>query len=482
MKRALSLFLILIFAFSLCACNLDFSSQIESISDSIFNQVVDLGGGLLKEDTSSNSDYNYDHELLETDTATETETDTETETETEPDAPDTPDEPEVPTGPVLVLYERSKVALNNYISLNLTSDTHREGGRAHGGVRLYRDFDTIISDSNGYGYFYLNGIKPVVHLNEEIIVSSDADISSLARTLNQFAVNFGTNALFNVTHVEIGTNPDQTISAQDYARLLNACYDGANGTLGEGYGIAEINPSIKLISGQLSTIQTQYIKDVMAEIGNLRADGFLPIGGWSINYSTPNAPERGYLNNSPLNALIDYRNKSYPNMELHLNSFSWDTENTDSLYYINGYSVYSSEEMQCAYILRAYMLLNSMGIDRATLKTFKDTEQDGSGIVRADGTKKIAYGGLEVLTSISKGMYFKEALVNGENNTYVYVFEAEDGKQLIAMWTMTGTAEYTPDASGKLYTYDQASTAYVSTDFTSTALTLTVMPTFITVG
>jgi preprotein translocase SecE subunit len=77
MKRIISLILVLLFALSLCACNLDFSAQIESISDSIFNQVVDAGGGLLKEDTSSNSDYNYDNELLETDTSTETETDTE---------------------------------------------------------------------------------------------------------------------------------------------------------------------------------------------------------------------------------------------------------------------------------------------------------------------------------------------------------------------------------------------------------------------
>ena len=70
MKRVISLLLVMIFALSLCACSLDFSAQLESISDSIFNQVVEMGGGLLKEDTSSGDDYNYDNELIESATGT----------------------------------------------------------------------------------------------------------------------------------------------------------------------------------------------------------------------------------------------------------------------------------------------------------------------------------------------------------------------------------------------------------------------------
>lgn len=481
MKRIISLILVLLFALSLCACSLDFSSQIESISDSIFNQIVDAGGGLLKEDTSSNSDYNYDHELLETDTSTETET--ETETEPTPDVPDVPDLPPEPQGPTLVVYERTRIPLHNYISLNLTSDNHKAPIKAYGGVRLYRDFNSLTSDSNGYAFFYLNGVAPVVHLNAQINDASDDTILSYAKKLNDFAINYGTSSIYNVTHIEMGFEPDTTLTAQEYAKLLNACYDGANGTLGEGYGIAEGNPKIKLISGQLTSIQTQYIKDVMTELGNLRTDGFLPIGGWSINYVTGNTPERGYLNNNPLKALVEYRNKYYPNMELHLNSFAWDTVNTESSNFINGYSIYSSEEMQCAYILRTYMILNSMGIDRATIKTYQDTTDDGSGIVTKNGDKKVAYGGLETFKKVAYGMYFKEALVNGENDTYVYLFEDANGKQLIGAWTSLGTAEYTPSADYTAYTYDQEGKAYASAQGTAnTALSLTAMPTFIVIG
>ena len=486
MKRVISLLIVLMIALSLCACDLDFSSQIESISDSIFNQIVDVGGGLLKEDTSSNDDYNYDHELLETDTSTDTETDTETETETDtettPDTPDVPDVPVEPEKPALVLYERTRVALHNYIALNLTNANHKAPIKAYGGARLYRDFATLANDSDAYAFFSINGVAPIIHLDAQISDASDDTILSYASKLNAFALAFGTTAFYNVTHVEIGTEPDSSISAQDYARLLNACYDGANDTLGEGYGIAEHNPKIKIISGQLTSIQTQYIKDVMTEIGNLRTDGFLPIGGWSINYVTGNTPERGYLNNNPLKSLVEYRDRYYPNMELHLNSFAWDTVNTESSNFVNGYSVYSSEEMQCAYILRTYMILNSMGIDRATIKTYQDTEDDCSGIVTKDGEKKVAYGGLETFKGVAYGMYFKEALINGENDTYVYLFEDANGKQLIGAWTALGTAEYTPSSACTVYTYDQASKSFTSADNSSSAITLTAMPTFIVTG
>ncbi len=490
MKRAISLLLIMLFALSLCACNLDFSAQIESISDSIFNQVVEIGGGLLKEDTSSGDDYNYDDELLESDSATQstnttTETETSTETETTPE-PEEPDEPEVPQGPSLILYERTRLPLNNFIGLNLTSDNHKDAKNTYGAVRLYRDFDSFASDSVGYGYFYLNNVSPVVHLDayDYLADMNDQKILDMSKKLYDFAVTYSGNAIFNINHVELGTAPDVNISAQDYATLINACYDGANGTLGDGYGFAGLDPEMKLISGQLSTLNIEYIRNVMTEISKQRTDGFLPIGGWSFKYQSSRAPEGMYLNDAALNALLEYRDTEYPNMEIHLSSFGWDTVNEFGDYYVAPYNTYSSEEMQCAYILRAYMILNGMGVDRATLSTFKDTESDGCGIVASDGTKKVAFEALTAFKQISKGMYFKGALENGADNIYSYLFESEDGGALYGMWTTGTDATYTlPDLSGyetvTAYTYDATSGTFVEGAVSMSELTLTVMPTFI---
>ena len=483
MKRVISLLLVMIFALSLCACSLDFSAQLESISDSIFNQVVEMGGGLLKEDTSSGDDYNYDNELIESDTATSTETNTETSTET---IPNEPEEPEEPQGPSLILYERTRLPLNNFIGLNLTSDNHKDAKKSYGAVRLYRDFDNFVSDSNGYGYFFLNGVSPVVHLDmyESLASMDEQKILDTSRALYNFAVTYSGNMIFNVKHIELGTAPDVNISATDYATLLNACYDGANGTLGEKQGFASLDPEIKLISGQLSTLNIEYIRNVMKEISAQRTDGFLPIGGWSFNYQTGRTPENAYFKDAVLNALVSYRDSSYSNMELHLSAFGWDTENASSDYYVAPYSTYSSEEMQCAYILRAYMILNGMGIDRATLSTFKDTTTDGCGIVKADGTKKVAFEALATFKSISNGVYFKHALSNGDSNVYSYLFEAENGKALYGMWTSTGTATYTmPDLSKyetvTAYVYDATQQAYVEASTPIEEINLTVMPTFI---
>ena len=491
MKKFLAIFLALLICVPLLAsCNLDLSEKFNQLSDQLFSQIVDLAGGFIKEDTTPKETFDYSSELIK-DSSTEDIESTPVETEPEnPDGPENPDEPElpdVPKLPELVAYTRTKSAVHKFIGLNVTSSYHKEGG-AYGFARLYRAYDKIIDDSEGYAYFRLYGIDPLLFIDLNLsAVKAEPEENQLSYTdvagrLYEFAKNYcSAGSSFNLGRIEIGSNPDLTMSAEEYAALVNYIYDGNQSELGDGYGIARINPNVKLMTGSLSTLDLDYIKALMTAISGLRNDGFLPIGGWSFNYQKGGAPESAYLNDPALLELIEYRDTYYSNMEIIISSFGWDTVDTESPYYAPQYfGVYSSEEIQAAYIMRAYMIFDMLGVDRATLVALKDTEDNGCGLVKENGAKKVSFNTLTTFKSLMKNMYFEEACENGENGVYCYKYKNASGKEVYALWS-TSKTDYTLSIEGAVTVSTYNNGAYTSeTVDTLGTLSLYQMPVFVT--
>ena len=91
-------------------------------------------------------------------------------------------------------------------------------------------------------------------------------------------------------------------------------------------------------------------------------------------------------------------------------------------------------------------------------------EKIGYQLYDINGDEKVSYYGVQALYSVSEGMYFKEAVVNGENGVYVYTYENENGDLLYAMWATEEGQTYAMGDCGDSYdviSYDKTTGKFV---------------------
>ncbi len=498
MKRILiALVSVLAIAF-LASCNIQ--EQLEQISDNIKDQIIDMAGQFIEKDTSSDTTSDTEEpsgpsepESKPSDTAPK-----DTSSDIVPDAPDVPDEPVIPDVPEYIFLEREKYPLNKYIGINITKqgDNISEKEHKHKTVYGFGRYYVSLTDpltSHPFTYLAISGIDSMIAFDFDLSKSKleagedETSFKEIANKIQSFASEFCVNSNFisNVRRIEVGTNPELNISAKDYALLLNTIYDDNCKQNGENVGTTFINPEIRLIAGKMSTINLPYIKSLMNAIEDSRDDSFLPITGWSFSVkSYGRAPEKLFPKNEALNQLIAYRNENYDSIEIYLSDFGWNTVNTEGESYVAPTDSYTSEELQAMYILRAYLLLYGMDIDKASYSTVIDTDTNGEGLIKADGTKKLAYSVLEYFKAKMDGMYLSEIVSNGESDIYSYKFENENGKVIYAIWS-TSEAEYElTDISGEITvsTYDKAEGKYTNTNQATEntlSLSLTEFVTFV---
>lgn len=496
MKKFLLLFILILCVALLASCNMQ--EQIGQMSDKIKDQIIDMAGKFIEKNTDSSpivdepSDTpNEPDEPSVPDVPSEPDVpDVPSEPDepvipdvpSEPDVPDVPDiphEPVIPEVPDYILLEREKYPLNKYIGLtitkeygvNLTNEDYKYKS-VYGHGRLEIALDEALK-ANPITYFSISGMESSALLDFDL--SQEYVISDIAAKVHEFANKYclSTNALSNLRRIEIGTNPDTKISAKDYALLLNTIYDDNCMQNENKVGTTFINPEIRLITGKMS-LNLPYIQELMNEIKLLRNDEFLPIGGWSFSVSTEGKrPEDAFLGNDALKELISYRNENYNSIEIHISDFGWDTVNTESSSFVAPSDDYTSEEIQAMYILRSFLILQGMDVDKASYDMINDTTENGHGIIAADGTKKLSYSLLEYFKTKMNGMFLSEIVSNGENDCYCYKLENGEGKTIYAVWSSSGLKSYTirnlPE-NVTLSTYDKAAKEYTDTEITTQGL------------
>jgi len=75
--------------------------------------------------------------------------------------------------------------------------------------------------------------------------------------------------------------------------------------------------------------------------------------------------------------LIEFRNKYYPDVEVWLTEFGWDTnESYETMTSSHRYGEYTSRQVQAMWLTRAYILLSSCGVDKATMYMANDLGND----------------------------------------------------------------------------------------------------------
>ena len=269
-----------------------------------------------------------------------------------------------------------------------------------------------------------------------------------------------------VKWVELGNEPngeDATgYTPYQLAALQSATYDGHCNTItspsGSGVGVKNADPDIKVAMAGLAGIQTRYIKAMSFWLTSNRPDGSLAIDAFNVHtYCRKIIEYNGFgveVGISPeaadlagqLEALIEFRDKYHPNVEVWLTEFGWDTNQS---YLTEGsshaYGPYTGRQVQAMWLARSYFILSSIGVDRAAMYMCLDVGSEESsvgkygtsGVITVSGEKKDSYYYLYTLKSVMYDMYFKEIVESGNEDVWVYKFEDGKGKTCYAVWCPT---------------------------------------------
>ena len=279
--------------------------------------------------------------------------------------------------------------------------------------------------------------------------------------------------------IELGNEPDGSwnginhySSAYQLAAATSAAYDGHCATmkqqLSNGYHLGGKNadPNIKLALAGVSGVANEYITAICYWQKANRADGKTAFDAFNVHQYMSKAIEIDgytvYVGMSPeeanlkgtLSQLVSIRNKYYPEKEVWITEFGWDTNQSyATVNSAHAYGNYTGRQVQAMWLTRAYLILSSMGIDKATMYMCEDTgieeeavgkfgssgvigyEYDANGNVKE--VKKDSYYYLYTLKNTLGDYTFYREIESYDENVMIYEYKNYAGKSAYAAWCKT---------------------------------------------
>lgn len=164
--------------------------------------------------------------------------------------------------------------------------------------------------------------------------------------------------------------------------------------------------------------------------------------GWPTwRRSYPEDPKINFL--KQIQNVVAWRNKNISWKPIWLTEFGWDSSTQKPPPTGDGSKwVGNTDVEQARYIVRAFLVLAAMDIERAYLYWFNDDDQPSlhasSGLTRKYQPKPSFYAVAHLLKTL--GNYrFRRAVIQREDDVYEYEFQVSGGKDLIlAVWMPTG--------------------------------------------
>lgn len=184
-------------------------------------------------------------------------------------------------------------------------------------------------------------------------------------------------------------------SAEEYAAMCSADYDGHEGAMGTGYGLKNADPDAKLVMSGITACYTDYVDAMAYWFRNNRSDQkFLPDVINLHHYDGQKAPET--TGSYDLwKKTIDYFRTNYPGKEIWLSEFGWDTyiaENGEK-----SVTAAPSTKAQAQWLARSYLLGSAAGFDQMQMYMIGDdnegslTKHATSGVVKRTDKEKDYY-------------------------------------------------------------------------------------------
>ena len=283
-----------------------------------------------------------------------------------------------------------------------------------------------------------------------------------------------------VEWIEMGNEPEggwngihNYLSAYQLAAATSAAYDGHCSTMvatvpgGYYLGGKNADPTMKLAMAGVSGVSNEYITALIYWMRANRIDGSTAFDAFNVhNYMTkqitlPNgstanvgiSPEEANIA-GVLAQLIEIRDKYYPEKEVWITEFGWDTNQSyATATSAHAYGEYTGRQVQAMWLTRAYLILSATGIDKADMYMCEDTgveelsvgkygtcgviafEYDENG--NTVEVKKDSYYYLYTLKNTLGGYSFDSQIEAYDENVWVYKYKTEDGKTAYAVWCGT---------------------------------------------
>lgn len=266
--------------------------------------------------------------------------------------------------------------------------------------------------------------------------------------------------------IEAGNEPNgegnDGFSPYELAALTSTSYDGHCGTVvsptGSGVGIANANANVKMAMAGLAGVGTRYIQAMSFWLKHNRADGTLGLDAFNVHtyckkLITYNGyqvyvgvcPEIGRITEYVV-GLCEWRDKYYPDIEVWLTEFGWDTNtsyHTENA--CHPYADFTARQLQAMWLVRAYFMFAGAGVDRCAMYMAPDGGPEDttvgkygtSGVIASNGEYKDSYYYLYTLKNTMGDMYFAEVIDSGNENVWIYRFENGNGKSCYAVWCPT---------------------------------------------
>lgn len=297
--------------------------------------------------------------------------------------------------------------------------------------------------------------------------SQKVDDSLLKVAENQERLS-GLNLIYGI---EFFNEQDMTWSGRDcyFTPYENAAfqsmgYDGHEGMLGEGYGVKNADPNLKVSVGGTASFDYQRFKAMAFWAQYNRKDGKFPADIINVhhydNTETGKLPSDVVVGVAPeesdlipmLEEITEYRDRYLPEVDIHFSEFGWDT-NQSSTQSAQANDTYSAWEVQAQWLMRTFFISAAYGVDQAQQYMFRDTGPEET------TTGKYGTSGLVTLPDPANGKFFEEKrtswyylftlknrmgdyrfdemLDSGNENVWVYRFVNDEGEYAYALWCPT---------------------------------------------
>ena len=266
--------------------------------------------------------------------------------------------------------------------------------------------------------------------------------------------------------IEAGNEPNgegnDGYNPYEMAALTSTAYDGHCNTVkspnGSGVGVKNADPNLNMAMAGLAGVGTRYVKAMVHWMKFNRADGKIAMDAFNVHtycrktvtyngytFSYGVAPEIGNITGE-LQKLVDFRDDYYPEIEVWLTEFGWDTNTS----YVtenacHPYGEFTAREIQAMWLVRAYFMFASIGVDRCAMYMCSDLGNEEtstgkygtSGVIASNGEYKDSYYYIYTLYNTMADMYFAEIIDSGNENVWIYRFENGNGKSCYAVWCPT---------------------------------------------
>ena len=269
--------------------------------------------------------------------------------------------------------------------------------------------------------------------------------------------------------LELGNEPNgegnDGFTPYQLAALTSAGYDGHCNTLVDvngdksHFGAKNADPTMKVAMAGLAGVGSRYVSDMIYWMKANRPDGQVAMDAFNVHsYFCKEFTINGQqilMGVSPeefgliddLSGLLELRDKFYPEKEVWLTEFGWDTATSyTTKTACHAYGDYTAREVQAMWLVRAYLIMSAAGVDKATMYMCEDgTAEDTTsnvqygtcGVYDVNGKAKDSYYYMYTLRNTLYDYTFVREIDSGRTDVWVYQFADKNGNYAYAVWCPT---------------------------------------------